>query len=68
MLDGTGHDKTVDWWALGILIYEMLAGIPPFYDKDHSVMFKKIRESEIFWPNQKDHGFQFSKEVTDLIK
>ena len=39
MLAGTGHDKTVDWWALGILIYELLSGIPPFYDKDHTIMF-----------------------------
>ena len=42
MLAGTGHDKNVDWWALGILIYELLSGIPPFYDKDHSIMFENI--------------------------
>ena len=42
MLAGTGHDKMVDWWALGILIYELLAGIPPFYDKDQSIMFNNI--------------------------
>ena len=27
------HDKTVDWWAVGIIIYEMLIGITPFFDK-----------------------------------
>lgn len=57
MLAGTGHDKTVDWWALGILIYELLSGIPPFYDKDHSIMFENIRKGEIYWPDQKEHGF-----------
>ena len=29
-----GHDSAADWWTLGILIYELVAGMPPFYDKD----------------------------------
>ena len=45
MLDGTGHDKTLDWWAVGILIYELLAGIPPFYSKDVDRMFHKIQHA-----------------------
>jgi serine/threonine protein kinase len=30
----TGHDKGVDWWALGVLAYEMVLGSPPFYAPD----------------------------------
>jgi serine/threonine protein kinase len=32
MIEGTGHDHTLDWWALGILIYEMIIGIPAFFN------------------------------------
>ena len=34
MIVGSGHDHTLDWWAFGILVYEMIVGIPPFYHKN----------------------------------
>jgi len=37
-----GHGKPVDWWALGILIFEMLAGYPPFSDENSLILYEKI--------------------------
>jgi len=34
--------KEVDWWALGTLLYEMLSGLPPFYDKKINIMYRRI--------------------------
>ena len=33
MVNESGHDFTVDWWTVGILIYEMVIGITPFFNK-----------------------------------
>jgi serine/threonine protein kinase len=67
MIVGTGHDHTLDWWALGILIYEMIIGIPPFYDKNRNKMFLNIEQMAIKWPDQKKHGISCSPVAKDLI-
>ena len=41
----------VDWWSFGVLVYEMLTGIPPFYDKNRKVLFNKIRNKPIEFHN-----------------
>ena len=38
----TGHNHGVDWWALGVLMFEMLVGYPPFYDNDPLSIYRKI--------------------------
>lgn len=53
VLEGQGYDKTADWWSLGILTYEMMHGLPPFYDsKSQSQMFKLIKEGEVKFPEK----------------
>lgn len=42
MVQKTGHSFGVDWWALGILIYEMVIGITPFFTKNKSTLFSRI--------------------------
>lgn len=42
ILLGQGHDQTVDWWSLGCLIYEMLAGYPPFSSKNRTQLYQDI--------------------------
>lgn len=36
------YGKSVDWWSLGTLIYEMIAGLPPYYDRNKRVMYNRI--------------------------
>lgn len=49
-----GHGKAVDWWAIGILIYEMLAGYPPFYDENPFGIYQKILAGKIDFPKHFD--------------
>lgn len=50
LLKGEGYNKTVDWWTLGVLLYEMLTGLPPFYDEVTNEMYRKILTAPLNFP------------------
>ncbi|KAF7726431.1 camp-dependent protein kinase catalytic subunit [Apophysomyces ossiformis] len=50
MIRGQGYTKAIDWWALGVLIFEMLVGNAPFKDRCPIDQYQKILDCEICWP------------------
>ncbi|KAI8074403.1 Anthranilamide 10 bound To Auroraa [Gongronella butleri] len=62
MVEGRNHDSKADVWALGVLVYEMLCGKPPFEDADeHHEIYRRILEADIKYPDF------ISKDARDLI-
>ncbi|CAI5980807.1 unnamed protein product [Closterium sp. NIES-64] len=50
VLRGKGHGRAVDWWSLGILLFEMVVGVPPFYDRNVNIMYNKIVNAPLVFP------------------
>lgn len=50
IIQSKGHGKAVDYWALGVLIFEMLAGYPPFYDDNHFGIYERILGGKVQYP------------------
>ena len=45
-----GHTKAADWWSVGVLLFEMLTGAPPFRAKNRALLQKKILSEKIKFP------------------
>jgi len=56
-----GYGKSVDWWTIGVLMFEMTAGNVPFHCKEHSEMYSRIVKGNFKCPDF------FTKELCDIL-
>jgi len=66
VLSGEPYDIAVDWWSLGVLIFEMINGDPPFSstgENGYNDLFNSIKNGEVQYPKK-----YFSDEAIDLIR
>jgi serum/glucocorticoid-regulated kinase 2 len=63
IIAGQEYDQNIDWWSLGIIIYEMLCGVPPFYLENLDKMYEMIQNTEVTFPS----NIYLSYEAKDII-
>lgn len=52
VLNQGGHGFCVDYWGLGMILYEMMTGLPPWYTTDRSKLFKRLRSAPLIFPKE----------------
>ena len=63
IITGEGHNRMADWWSYGILIYEMLFGVPPFFNVNVEKMYELITKAELRFPKK----IKITNEARDLL-
>ncbi|XXG63359.1 hypothetical protein AAC387_Pa05g1570 [Persea americana] len=64
ILLGISHGTTADWWSVGVILFELIVGIPPFNAEHPQTIFDNILNRKIPWPGAPE---EMSHEAQDLI-
>ena len=62
ILQELDYGASVDWWALGVLMYEMMAGQPPFEADNEDDLFESILHDDVLYP------VWLSREAVSVLK
>ena len=65
ILEGKPYDTQADMWSLGVIVYILLGGYPPFIEQNQKELFRKIRKGQ--YEFHEEYWGQVSKEAKDLI-
>lgn len=60
-----GYGKPVDWWSMGIILYEFLIGCVPFFGDTPEELFAHTVNDDIEWPSEED--WEVAEDAKDLI-
>ena len=61
VLEDNDYGRAVDWWGVGVVMYEMMVGRLPFYNRDHDILFELILMEEVRFPRT------ISSDAKDLL-
>ncbi|XP_057354302.1 serine/threonine-protein kinase greatwall-like isoform X5 [Manis pentadactyla] len=67
LLLGRAHGPAVDWWALGVCLFEFLTGIPPFNDETPQQVFQNILKRDIPWPAGEEKLSENAQSAVEIL-
>ncbi|XP_043920482.1 serine/threonine-protein kinase greatwall [Protopterus annectens] len=67
LLLGKPHGPSVDWWALGVCLYEFLTGIPPFNDETPQQVFQNILKRDLTWPEGDEELSKNAQSAVEIL-
>ena len=68
VLEGVVKPGTaIDWWSVGVILYELVVGLPPFNDETRELVFENILNMKMQWPTSDDGKPILSADIHNLI-